>query len=214
MLDHPNAPDSKLLAFRRCRRIFCAQRRTPGVPRALRTCSRRRNVSNQPGSAPDTREQREHVGRESGLVLYNGTARPGNGAGRNHPGNVGQARIQNMRNRTFWLFSSLLALMLQLQLAGCGWGNPTDPQPVEWPIAKDVFTTAQQQILPVGLSTDTPQIDPADVALYEQCGYSMWLAENGTNYSQDPRNPQPHDKRTEPVAPNGSLCRDRDAQPG
>ncbi len=102
-----------------------------------------------------------------------------------------------MRNSTFWLFSSICALMLQLQLAGCGWGDPTEPQPVEWPIAKDVFTTAQQQILPVGLSTDTPQIEPTDVALYEQYGYSMWLAENGTNYSQDPEKPRPYDKRTE-----------------
>jgi len=61
----------------------------------------------------------------------------------------------------------------------------------------EVFTTAQQQILPIGLSKDTPQINPADVSLYGQYGYSVWLAGNGTNYSQDPGNTQPYDKRTE-----------------
>ena len=35
------------------------------------------------------------------------------------------------------------------------------PEAAEWPIAKDVFTTAQQQILPVGLSADTPKVNPA-----------------------------------------------------
>ena len=55
----------------------------------------------------------------------------------------------------------------------------------EWPIAKNVFTTAQQQILPVGLSADTPKVNPADVPLYEKYGYSAWRAGPGTNYSRD-----------------------------
>ena len=67
----------------------------------------------------------------------------------------------------------------------------------EWPIAKDVFTTAQQQILPVGLSADTPKVNPAEVPLYEKYGYSAWQAGPGTNYSRDPGHPQPYDKRTE-----------------
>ena len=68
---------------------------------------------------------------------------------------------------------------------------------MEWPIAKNVFTTAQQQILPVGLSADTPKVNPADVPLYEKYGYSAWRAGPGTNYSRDPGRPQPYDKRTE-----------------
>ena len=51
--------------------------------------------------------------------------------------------------------------------------------PVQWPIASEVFTTAQQQILPVGLSASTPQINPRDVSLYEQYGYSAWQAGEG-----------------------------------
>ncbi len=57
----------------------------------------------------------------------------------------------------------------------------------EWPISREVFTTAQQQILPVGLTSETPPINPADVSLYEQYGYSAWRAGPGL----------PHVKRTE-----------------
>jgi metallophosphoesterase (TIGR03768 family) len=88
----------------------------------------------------------------------------------------------------------IFALTLALQLTGC-------PCPLHWPIAKDVFTTAEQQILPVGLSTDTPRINPAEVPLYARYGYSAWQTGAGTNYSQDPGNPQPYDKRTE-LAPS------------
>jgi metallophosphoesterase (TIGR03768 family) len=66
-----------------------------------------------------------------------------------------------------------------------------------WPIAKDVFTTAQQQILPIRLSADTPQVNPADVPLYEKYGYSDWRVGPATNYGQEPGDLQAHDKRTE-----------------
>ena len=56
------------------------------------------------------------------------------------------------------------------------------PWTFSWPIANEVFTTAEQQILPVGLSTDTPQINPADVPLYEQYGYSAWYAGAGLTH--------------------------------
>ena len=111
----------------------------------------------------------------------------------------------NMHYRYLRLFSLIFTLILQLQLVACGDGGgnakTTDTQVVEWPIATEVFTTAQQQILPIGLSKDTPQINPAEVSLYGQYGYSVWFAGNGTNYSQDPDNPQPYDKRTE-LAPD------------
>jgi hypothetical protein len=90
-----------------------------------------------------------------------------------------------MRDRNFRLFSLIFVLLLQLQLAACGGGtdNTASPQVVEWPIAKEVSTTAQQQTLPIGLSsTDTPVINPADVSLYELYGYSGWRVGVGTPY--------------------------------
>ncbi len=73
----------------------------------------------------------------------------------------------------------------------------TTREAVQWPIAKDVLTTAQQQILPVALPADTPKVNPAEVPLYEKYGYSAWRAEPGTNYGQDVGHSQPHDKRAE-----------------
>ena len=61
------------------------------------------------------------------------------------------------------------------------------PWTFSWPIAPEVFTTAEWQIHPVGLSIGTPQIKPADVPLYAQYGYSAWYAGAGL----------PHVKRTE-----------------
>jgi metallophosphoesterase (TIGR03768 family) len=100
----------------------------------------------------------------------------------------------------FRLFSLIFGLIFQLQLAACGNGGSNTPYQqaeTQWPIAKAVYTTAQQQILPVGLSEDTPQIDPADVSRYEQYGYSAWQAGAGTNYSQDLDNPQHYEKRAD-----------------
>jgi hypothetical protein len=67
-----------------------------------------------------------------------------------------------------------------IQLAGCGSGgspqppNPPAPQVVSWPIARKVYTTAQQQVLPIALTPSTPQIGPGDVAQYAEYGYSAW----------------------------------------
>ncbi len=67
----------------------------------------------------------------------------------------------------------------------------------ELPIAKDVFTTAQQQILPIALSADAPKVNPADVPLYAKYGYSAWRAGPGTNYSRATGRRQAYDKRSE-----------------
>lgn len=53
------------------------------------------------------------------------------------------------------------------------------PWTFSWPIAAEVFTTAEQQIHPLGLSTETPQINPSEVPLYAQYGYSAWYAGDG-----------------------------------
>lgn len=63
-----------------------------------------------------------------------------------------------------------------LELTGCG-ASPVDPpvpQPVSWPIAQQVYTTAQQQVCPVALSASVRQLHPGDVALYAQYKYSAW----------------------------------------
>ena len=108
-----------------------------------------------------------------------------------------------MGTRTHRLFISSFTVMLQLQLAECGYGeivgfvNSPDRQTVEWPIANTVVTTVQRQILPVALSPDTPQVNPKDVSLYQKYGYSAWQVGPGTNYSHDAAHPQPYDKRSE-----------------
>ncbi len=43
-----------------------------------------------------------------------------------------------------------------------------------YPIAPDVFTTAEMTVSPVALSSLTPQIPPADTWLYDVFGYSAW----------------------------------------
>ncbi|MFZ3045129.1 MAG: hypothetical protein WA151_04385, partial [Desulfatirhabdiaceae bacterium] len=48
-----------------------------------------------------------------------------------------------------------------------------------YPIAADVFTTVQKTIVPVALPSDTPQISPADLFLYDVFGYSAWQEESG-----------------------------------
>jgi metallophosphoesterase (TIGR03768 family) len=66
-----------------------------------------------------------------------------------------------------------------LQLTGCG-GSVTPPQPqplprtVRWPIAKTVYTTAQQQVLPIAVPATAAQINPIDVAQYAPNGYTAW----------------------------------------
>jgi len=92
-----------------------------------------------------------------------------------------------MRHAKTRRFRFVFALILPLHLAACSGGNTTGTQAAEWPIATEVFTTAQQQILPIGLSEYTPQINPKDVPLYASFGYSAWHAGTGL----------PHVKRTE-----------------
>ena len=112
-----------------------------------------------------------------------------------------------MRNKTSNL---MLALVFPMLLAACGstggnvaaggnataggnsatagdsatGGDTTSPQIVQWPIANEVFTTAERQILPIGLTADMPQVNPADVSLYGQFGYTAWQAGGGLPYEK------------------------------
>jgi len=65
-----------------------------------------------------------------------------------------------------------------LQLTGCGSSVPPQPQPgpqtVHWPIARPVYTTAQQQVLPLAVPATAAQISPDDVVEYAAQGYSAW----------------------------------------
>ena len=77
---------------------------------------------------------------------------------------------------------SLIGLLI-FSLSGCSGSDSTNPAVTTWPISNEVFTTAQQQILPVGLSAaDTPRILPRNVPLYEAYGYSGWQVGAGLPY--------------------------------
>lgn len=97
------------------------------------------------------------------------------------------------QHRIFRYFSLILVLALQLQLAACS-SDSNGTQATEWPIAKEVYTTAEQQTLPIGLPASTPHINPRDVPLYEVFGYSTWQVGPGL----------PHVKRTD-LAPENTA---------
>ena len=82
-----------------------------------------------------------------------------------------------MRN-TLRLFSviSVLIPLVQLTACGSGGGGGGDQQVLSWPIASQVFTTADQQVFPIAVSAGTPQINQGEVSLYAQYGYSAWQA--------------------------------------
>ena len=72
---------------------------------------------------------------------------------------------------------------LLLQLTACG-GGGAGSEPAGWPIAKDVYTTAERQILPVSVSPTAAHINPGDVAHYAEYGYSAWSAGPGLPYAK------------------------------
>ncbi|MBN1514557.1 MAG: TIGR03768 family metallophosphoesterase [Phycisphaerae bacterium] len=108
-----------------------------------------------------------------------------------------------MRHQNFRRFNLAILFPFLWLLTSCGSDTAPLPPTIEWPIAKDVYTTAERQILPVGLSPDTPKLNPAQVALYDQYGYGLWLVGNGTNYSADPDRTQAYDRRLE-LAPDNA----------
>ncbi len=79
----------------------------------------------------------------------------------------------------------MVASTLLLTLAGC---------PSGWPIAKEVYTTAEQQVRPVELTGNTPLLNPAEIPLFDQYGYSDWEIGSGTTYGEQS---QSHEKRAD-----------------
>ena len=65
------------------------------------------------------------------------------------------------------------------QLAACG-GNVA-PEVVDWPIASDVYTTAEQQICPIALSATTPPL-AANELPYSKYGYNAWQPQPGLKH--------------------------------
>ena len=72
---------------------------------------------------------------------------------------------------------------LLLQLTACDGGGSGSGSP-GWPIAKDVYTTAEQQVLPVSVSPEAAHISPGDVAQYADYGYSAWETGPGLPYAK------------------------------
>jgi len=107
-------------------------------------------------------------------------------------------RTDEMLKRGLCTATLCLGLACLFLLAGCPDQHHKAPG---WPIAKEVYTTAEEQVLPVALPADTPIINPADVSLYDQFGHSAWHFGPGTDYSSEGAVPQPYDKRVD-LAPD------------
>ena len=88
-----------------------------------------------------------------------------------------------MRTNNRDYITLFILVLLQLQLIACGGGSNSS----SWPIAKDVYTTAEQQVLPVAVPSTAPHLDPKEVKDYATYGYSAWVPAAGL----------PHEKRTE-----------------
>jgi metallophosphoesterase (TIGR03768 family) len=92
-----------------------------------------------------------------------------------------------MRYPTLGLCGLAVASALQTQPVLCEEAGANGLSVTGWPIASEVFTTAERQILPRALPAGTPPVNPAEVAKYGQYGYSAWEVGPGL----------PHEKRTE-----------------
>jgi metallophosphoesterase (TIGR03768 family) len=85
------------------------------------------------------------------------------------------ARGLSRRDFVKYSFGSIACIYLGALNTGCGSSSTAAQSPaLRWPIAKDVYTTAQQQILPVPLAASVPLINPKDLTLYSEFGYSAW----------------------------------------
>lgn len=83
---------------------------------------------------------------------------------------------RGLTRRDFGKYSAATVACMYLGTwqTGCGSSGSASTQTVSWPIANDVYTTAQRQILPIPVSATAPRINPKDVTLYSQYGYSDW----------------------------------------
>ena len=85
--------------------------------------------------------------------------------------------VSSLTRREFVKYSAgtVACLYLGALTTGCGSGSTaTSTRVVQWPISKETFTTAQQQILPLPVSINAPQLNPRDIRLYSEFGYDAW----------------------------------------
>lgn len=88
--------------------------------------------------------------------------------------------VCGITRRDFIKYSAETAASLYLgALTGCSRGGSAAAQVARWPIDREVYTTLQQQILPVAISAGTVQLNPRDITLYSEFGYSAWQAGPG-----------------------------------
>ncbi|WP_243373360.1 TIGR03768 family metallophosphoesterase [Geotalea sp. SG265] len=88
-------------------------------------------------------------------------------------GDTTVASVLTRRNFMKYSVGTLASIYMGTTIYGCG-NSTTTSSPAPWPISKDVYTTVQKQVLPVPVSSAEPQINPRDLKLYGEFGYSAW----------------------------------------
>lgn len=88
-------------------------------------------------------------------------------------------KFGELSRRDFVKYSAGTVACMYLTTLNIGCGSSSTPQVTQWPISKTVYTTAEQQILPVPVAAGAPQIAPKDLALYTQYNYSSWTKGTG-----------------------------------
>ncbi len=93
--------------------------------------------------------------------------------------NDDQKKAGELTRRDFIKYSAGTVACVYLGALNGGCGSTSSTQAQQWPIAKEVYTTVEHQILPVPVSASAPQINPKDLALYTHYNYSSWSVGQG-----------------------------------
>ncbi len=93
-------------------------------------------------------------------------------------------KLGDVTRRDFVKYSAgtVACIYLSTLNIGCSSDDTPSPHILKWPISSTVYTTAEQQILPVPLSAGAPPIAPKDLALYKQYNYSSWTRGTGLTH--------------------------------
>lgn len=95
------------------------------------------------------------------------------------PVNIPLTRVQKksfcLTRREFVICSAgtFGCVCLGTLITGCGSGGS---QITQWPISQQVLTTAQRTICPVAIPSGAPLLNPDQISLYAQYGYTAWQA--------------------------------------
>ncbi len=91
-------------------------------------------------------------------------------------------KFGELSRRDFVKYSAGTVACMYLTTLNIGCGSSSS-QVAQWPISNTVYTTAEQQILPVPVSASAPQIAPKDLTLYTQYNYSSWTRGTGLTHT-------------------------------